>query len=325
LCGFERTGFDFTGNNRYLEIDIAIIMNKTEKCVIDNWSLEHAAILLDVNSDITAQKEISYENNLGGLSNFIQSLLLYKDRYFILNGFEKDWRKFSWFDSRIKSTIKGIALDEMGIDWESSASYADKGIRNYLSTSEYFESDLIVAPERADSILSLDLRSIMGRPFLELLREIDGKIIQEKDRVIFTDLKVGIQNNFIIPSLTQYVLSEATNRDDLLQVILQLRESKKIENIARKISEISSSVKESSKLQREVDSIIKKEFGNQPNGNEWSIGVSAMFLSIGKNLDLSFFDRREHIVFLKNLIKCRAEAHRLKKDFERIFKKKLIQ
>lgn len=300
-------------------------MSKTEKCVIDNWSLEHAAILLDINSDITAQKEISYENNLGGLSNFIQSLLLYKDRYFILNGFEKDWRKFSWFESRIKSTINGISLDEMGIDWESSASYADKGIRNYLSTSEYFESDLIVAPERADSILSLDLPSLLGKPFLELLQGIDGKIIQERDKVLFTNLKVGLHNNFIVPSLTQYVLAEATNRDDLLQVILQLRESKKIENIARKISEISSSVKESSKLQREIDSIIKKEFGNQPNGNEWSIGVSAMFLSIGKNLDLSFFDRREHILFLKNLIKCRAEAHRLKKDFERIFKKKLIQ
>jgi len=52
---------------------------------------------------------------------------------------------------------------------------------------------------------------------------------------------------------------------------------------------------------------------------------SAMFLSIGKNFNLSFFDRREHIVFLKNLIKCRAEAHQLKKDFERIFKKRLIQ
>lgn len=300
-------------------------MSKTEKCVIDNWSLEHAAILLDINSDITAQKEISYENNLGGLSNFIQSLLLYKDRYFILNGFEKDWRKFSWFESRIKSTINGISLDEMGIDWESQASYADKGIRNYLSTSEYFESDLIVAPERADSILSLDLPSLLGKPFLELLQGIDGKIIQERDKVLFTNLKVGLHNNFIVPSLTQYVLTEATNKDDLLQVILQLKESKKIENIARKISEISSSVKESSKLQREIDSIIKREFGNQPNGNEWSIGVSAMFLSIGKNLDLSFFDRREHILFLKNLIKCRAEAHRLKKDFERIFKQKLIQ
>jgi hypothetical protein len=280
---------------------------------------------LDINSDITAQKEISYENNLEGLSNFIQSLLLYKDRYFILNGFEKDWRKFSWFDSRIKSTINGIALDELGIDWESSASYADKGIRNYLSTSQYFESDLIVAPERADSILSLDLPSIVGKPFLELLREIDGKIIQEKDRVIFTDLKVGLQSNFIVPSLTQYVLSEATNRDDLLNVILQLRESKKIENIATKISEISSSVKKSIKLQREIDTIIKKEFGKQPDENEWSVEVSAMFLSVGKNINLSYFDRREHIVFLKNLIKCRAEAHRLKKDFERIFKKKLIQ
>jgi hypothetical protein len=68
-------------------------------------------------------------------------------------------------------------MDEMGIDWESSASYADRGIRNYLSTSEYVESDLIVAPERTDSILSQDLLSTRGKPFLELLREIDGKIL----------------------------------------------------------------------------------------------------------------------------------------------------
>lgn len=136
-------------------------MNKTERCVIDNWSLEHAAILLDVNSDITAQKVVSFEKNLGGLSNFIHSLLLYKDRYFILNGFEKDWKKFSWFEARIKSAINGITLDELGIDWESSASYADKGIRNYLLTSKYFESDLIVAPERSDPILSFDMLQVM--------------------------------------------------------------------------------------------------------------------------------------------------------------------
>jgi hypothetical protein len=36
-----------------------------------------------------------------------------------MNGFEKDWKRFNWFDTNTSAFINGIQLDELTINWES--------------------------------------------------------------------------------------------------------------------------------------------------------------------------------------------------------------
>lgn len=297
-------------------------MDAPRKCIIDNWSLEHAGSLLDDSNDISHKSNDSIIKNLGGLSNFINALLLYKDSHYIINGFEKDWKRFEWFGKNASAFITGIELDELTINWNGPSAYENKGIHNYLFTSRYFESDLLVCPERSDEKILRDLT--IDSSFAETLRLIDKKIAHEIDTLNFSNARIGVSKNFQFPSLLQYILSQASGRHDLLTVIMQLKSDRKIEKIIKEIEEITTTVAGAGKFQDDIERLVKKSFGKQTTGdNSWSISVSAFFVSISKTIDLNFFRRQEHMVFLKNLIACRTEAFKLEKDFARIFKKKL--
>jgi hypothetical protein len=157
-----------------------------------------------------------------------------------------------------------------------------------------------------------------------LLKSIDRKIQTEKDELIFKKAQISIDSNFLFPSLTQYILSEATNRNDLLTVVMQLKSDGKINRIIRKIDEIASSIKGTAKLQREIDSLIKNAFGKRvSNISDLNVGLSILFFSISKSVNLSYFNRKEYLIFLKNLVVCRSEAFRLEKDIERVFNIKI--
>ncbi|WKZ59874.1 MAG: hypothetical protein QY309_18685 [Cyclobacteriaceae bacterium] len=249
-------------------------MGTPKKCIIDNWSLEHAGLLLDDSNDISQKSNDSIINNLGGLSNFINALLLYKDSHFIMNGFEKDWKRFEWFDKNASAFIKGIELDELTINWNGPSAYENKGIHNYLFTSRYFESDLLVCPERSDEKMLGDLT--IDNSFAETLRLIDKKIAHEIDALNFRNTKIGISENFQFPSLLQYILSQASGRHDLLTVIMQLKSDGKIEKIVKEIEEITTTAKGAGKFQDDIERLVKKYFGKQTTGdNSWSISVSA--------------------------------------------------
>jgi hypothetical protein len=296
-------------------------MHKPNKCIIDNWSLEHAGLLLESSNDLGQKNNDSLVKNIGGLSNFINAILLYEESFFIMNGFEKDWKRFNWFDTNTSAFINGIQLDELTINWESPSSYEDKGIRNYLFSSRYFESDLLICPERSE--IDSNNRKL-DNAFVDTLKEIDKKIQLERDSSAFNKIKMGIDRNFQFPLITQYVLSEATTRDDLLTVIMQLKSDGKIARVINKIEEVTATSNGAGKFERDIQYLIKEAFGRQTdNQNELSISVSAYFLSISKSVNLNFFRRAEHLVFLKNLIACRSEAYRLEKDIQRIFKRKV--
>lgn len=299
---------------------IVTSMVKPKRCIIDNWSLEHAAVLVEDSYDLTQSNKDSLVKNLGGLSNFINAILLYEDSYFMMNGFEKDWKRFSWFDKNTSAFIKGVQLDELIINWTDKAAYEDKGIGNYLLTSEYFQSDLLVCPERSE----IDVSNTLDSAFAETLKEIDKKILRERDESAFSNIRIGLDRNFKLPSLTQYVLSEASAREDLLRVIMQLKSDGKIRKVVAEIEEITSTTKGAGKFENDIEYVVKTAFGKKVDLNHsWSISVPAPFLSISKKIDMNFFRRKEHLVFLRNLIACRTEAFKLEKDFERIFKMKL--
>lgn len=59
------------------------------KSLIDNWSLEHAGSLLSREIDTSTIPKDTFEANLGGLTNYIHSLLFYDETNYLANGFEK--------------------------------------------------------------------------------------------------------------------------------------------------------------------------------------------------------------------------------------------
>lgn len=299
-------------------------MTNIQKCIIDNWSLEQAGSLLDGNGNYFAISEQDFTNSLGGLSNYINSILLYDETNFLANGFESDWLRFGWFEKNTRIVIKPINPDSLNIDWNSADSYSDKGIRNYLISSKHLERDLFISPQRAERIIDKGLPKT-ANSLNQTLLKIDEKIKSEKDSLWYDNLKVGIDRNFKFPSLTHYVLSQATNSEDLLTVIMQLKESGKVKSIRDKIDEITLSTKNSSRFQKDVERLIKDNFGEPSKTDKpWSIKFTVLFLTLTKSFNLDFFKRKEHLLFLKDIIACRAEAQGLNMDIKRIFGRTLL-
>ena len=294
-------------------------MINSQRSLIDNWSLEQAGSLLDSSSDFFSLPEEEFVNSLGGLSNYINSILLYDETNFLANGFEGDWVRFGWFEKNTRIIVKPINPDSLNIDWNSAASYSDQGIRNYLVSSKHLETDLFISPQRAKQIIDTGLPKIENN-LKQALNKIDEKINSEKDSLLFESTKIGIDKNFKFPSLTHYVLSQATNSDDLLTVIMQLKENGKVKSVRNKIDEIATSTKESSRFQKDVERLIKESFGESNQSDKpWSLQFTVLFLSLSKSFNLNFFKRKEHLLFLKDIINCRSEALGLNKDIKRIF------
>ncbi|MEE1945073.1 hypothetical protein VRU48_08140 [Pedobacter sp. KR3-3] len=299
-------------------------MNNFKKSLIDNWSLEHAGILLENRELHKSLNEQEFITSMGGLSNYINSMLLYDDTNFIANGFESDWQRFEWFQQNTLLFVKPINSDSLNIDWNSQASYSDKGIRNYLVSARQFETDLFVSPERADRIIT-ERQTNINSPLDRTLEIIDEKIKNEKDSLWYNNLQVGIEHNFIFPSITHYVLSQATSSEDLLTVIIQLKDSGKVKSLRNKIEEITSNIKTASKFRKDVEQMIKEQFGESAKSDKpWSLKFTVLFLTLTKSFNLDFFKRKEYLLFLKDIITCRTEANGLAKDIERVFGKRIL-
>lgn len=298
-------------------------MQKIQKSLIDNWSLEQAGSLLDGYKDPLAISESEFITSMGGLSNFINSILLYDETSFLANGFEREWLRFRWFQKNTRLFINPINPSSLNIDWNSEASYSDKGIRNYLVSSNNLKTDLFVSPQRAEKIKDNWLFRTENSLNQTLLK-IDEKINNEKESLWFEDLKVGVNKNFVFPSLTHYVLSQATSSEDLFTVIIQLKDSGKVKLVRQKIDEITINTKEASRFQKDIERLIKENFGETYKSDKpWSIKFSVCFLTLTKSFNLDFFKRKEYLLFLKDVIDCRAEAHGLNSDIKRIFRRGL--
>lgn len=257
---------------------------------------------------------------LGGLSNYVNAILHYDETFYLRNGFEDEWDRFGWFKKNTEIFINPIDPKNLKIDWKSPESYADMGLKNYLITTNHLETDLFISPKRAKKIIETNI--IKKEDNLDIsLRKIDEQIKSQMDSLWFEDTKIGIEKNFVFPSLTHYVLSQASNIDDLLTVIIQIKDSGIIEKIRKRINEISSDIKLSSKFQKEIERLIKESFGEQTHDKPWSLKFTVSFITLTKSFNLDFFRRKEHLLFLKDIISCRTETYKLERDIKRIFKR----
>lgn len=299
-------------------------MIEPRKSLLDNWSLEHAGFLLNGDTDIGKITQNDFINNFGGLSNYINALLLYDQTAYLSNGFEKDWNRFEWFTKNTLSYVEGLSAKELEIDWESDDSYSDQGISNYLKSSNTLGLDLFVSPERATILKEKVLRP-HSTTFEILIKKIDDKIAMEADGIWLPETRLGIIENFRFPSLTQYVLSESSRSDELLTVILQMRHDGKINRIFNELNEIALDTKRVGGLQKEMESRIKLAFGDKSKSDtSFTVKVGALFVSLNKTISLGFLNRRVHILFLKDIISCRAESGHLRKNIKRLFGKTLV-
>ncbi|MGN6353926.1 MAG: hypothetical protein ACTHLB_11090 [Parafilimonas sp.] len=298
-------------------------MYSSKRCIVDNWSLEQAGSLLNGDFEQYTFTDELFIESLGGLSNYINAILLYDEAKFIANGFQTNWYRFSWFLKNTRLYFEPFLPTGNLVDWNSHISLPDLGAQNYLLTSKYLDADLFISPERAGKIIEKGSPE-MDDNFIATLKKIDEEIMSGKETSWYNNVKIGIEHNFSFPSLTHYVLAEATNTNDLLTVIMQLKASGEIKKIKEEINELTKTTKGAYKLKNQTQNIINSYFHNSSLGdNSWSVNLNILFLTITKTFSLGIPARKSYFTFLKDVIACRAEAFSLKNQVERVFKRKV--
>jgi len=296
-----------------------MLPNSPSKSIIDNWSLERTAILLSEREVMKSLSPNDFHKCIAGLSSYINSLLLYEETSYIHNGFENAWQRFDWFTTNSLAYIEKIDPTVLGIDWHSEDAYKNSGIHNFLLMSNYYAADLFVSPERAKAVIDVSPQ-LPKDNFEQVLKHIDEKIKQTGQNIIFENIRVGIDKNFELPSIAQYVLSESSGYDDLFKVILQLKDSRKIVNIRNKIEDITSTTKGALKFQKDIDNLFAELSGDKRKpGIKFNLKIPVLCLQFTKEFSVGFFRRKQHLTFLKDLITARMESDKLSKDLKRIF------
>lgn len=298
-------------------------MIELRKSLLDNWSLEHAGVLLNGDTDIEGMSQDNFINSFGGLSNYINAILLYDQTNYLFNGFEKEWTRFSWFTKNTMPYVEGLSAQTLEIDWESEESYSDQGISNYLKSADSLGLDLFVSPERSAILKGKAAKKSYSNLDI-LLNNIDENILKEADTLWLPETQFSIIENFNFPSLTQYVLSETSTIHELMSVLLQMKHDGKINRIVNELNEIARDTKRSGRLQKDFENRIKLAFGDKSKSDTFfTLKFSAWFFSINKTINLNYFNRKEHFMFLNDIISCRAESGHLRKSIKRIFAKSL--
>lgn len=215
------------------------------------------------------------------------------------NGYQTSWYSFPWFKQNAVLYVKPFipVEDEIFYTWLNRLKTPDYGASYYLTISKLLKADLFLSTERASKILSEgSLNS--NTEITKVLSEIDRAIHLESQKSWLSNIQVGIEKNFILPSLTHYVFSHASTRSDLLTVIMQLKSSGVIDNLKLKLKECSADLKDSSKFQLEVENIIKEHLGyNIKSDNSWSIKLNILFLTLTKPLNLQVPKQNSYITF----------------------------
>jgi hypothetical protein len=292
--------------------------NTPNKSLIDNWSLENVAALVDGDTELLYPEEDELYSSIGSLSSLINGILFYEKTFFLDNGFQSAWLRFPNFKKKIAPLLTPFILD-----YENRIlplNNNNLGADYYLLMSKYVDADLYISPERATKVIDNPTINIDNN-FIELIDAIDKELGIEADKLWSKKVKAGIKHNFIVPSLTQYVLSQSTSANDILQVLTELKKSEEIEELNEVMNEASLNIDRAIEFQKEVDMIIKDKFKTGESIPEpWSFSVSILFFSIGRNFRSPNNETKSYITFLKNLISCRTESYNLKKHVDRLFK-----
>lgn len=312
-----------------------------KSCIIDNWSLysvskffkekSYIAELVDKSISFGLEQErISDISKLfGALSNVINGLIFYDKIYYLENGSESSWKNYPIADFLFSKILISKKPPNNLLQTYNSNIKSDEA-KFYMLTAELTGCDLFVSPYRSDILLKsseLSVPSITN----DLINEIDGKItnllLDEKD----LKLKVGIESNQLLPSLTQLVLNDCKNIYDVFEIANQFKTSEFVINYKSKISELLSDEKVTKnyvKLKKDFESIYDdtifklglrqkdKEHSFNAAFNLWIFKISNIKVPYTTKIRRS----RKHLILLKNIAKCRLEMFNSRNTLKRLLK-----
>jgi hypothetical protein len=297
-----------------------------DKCVIDNWSLEDTAYLLERDSREEYKTTESFVNALGNLSNFINAILLYDEIFFLDNGYQDKWQSFEWFSQNALLYLRP-QVDPGMTEKEHLLVHlirnGDLGAGKYLQLSAALDADLLISTRRAELLTDKGTLQLNNQ-VQNLLLEIDALVKNDSEKIRIPSLKAGVASNFLLPSLTQYVMSESSSFEDLLKVVMEIKNSGVIYQLKEKIQEASSNIRNYNMFQTKLQDLVKQELGHKiSTGSSWAVKLNVLFLTITKTIRPEDIKSKSYYTFLKNITACRGEANGLGNHIERIFKRKI--
>lgn len=314
-------------------------MNKS--CIIDNWSLflvsefikEKLYYAEQINKSISIgleQEHISdISKRFGALSNVINGIIFYDNIFYLENGSESTWKNYPMANLELNNILSKRKPPENLLQ-KYNTNIPSNEAQFYMLTAELIGCDLLVSPYRSDIMLKstdLTIPSVTNN----LIKEMDEKIVElfsdEKD----LKLKVGIESNQVLPSLTQLVLNDCSNINDVFRVATQIKESDFVINYKSKMAELLSGTditKNYIKLKKSFEEIYDStifKLGLKQKDKEQSINVAFnLWILEISNIKIPYYTRiiqsRKHLILLKNIAKCRLEMFNSQNSLKRILR-----
>ena len=227
---------------------------KASSCIVDNWSLECAALVLeDGLRSIQAGKMffhlrvlgdhiaagIAREEGLphhvtdldtpsvyfGAPSNVLNALVLFDSLGFADNGFDSAWRQYTEFAAKMSPLLHALAPPQ-----DERCAYngdlALGGARFYLEMARTHGADILLNPVRSGLMgKALNIGSFSYREYVEdLLSAVDNEVKTKLTESPSEILRMGAIPNLSLPPVFHMVLSNASSRTDVLDVAIQMRE-----------------------------------------------------------------------------------------------------
>ena len=112
-----------------------------------------------------------------------------------------------------------------------------------------------------DSILAkLPIQEIQQKTILnnELFEKIDIEIEESVNKLWFESSKIGILNNFVLPSLTHLVLAEASNKNDIIDITIQIKNSDQFKSLKNTIESAKDDFDDIVTLQNGINALLSK-------------------------------------------------------------------
>jgi hypothetical protein len=294
-------------------------MHEYKRTIIDNWSLMASSQLISAGQQKAPFKQSPF-SAIMSFSNMVTAILLYDDIMYLPNGNEQAWKRDDWFSTNIESYIKPADISQKLLDDAYDApSNMDHSTSNYFHISRELQADLFLNPVRSQMVFE-HLKVTPNGSDMELLRRMDAVIKDESNKSWSEDVKIGVQSNFILPQLTQYVLSKCSSTDDILKVLFEIKTAGSIDDLKSKIQEVSCNLRDFSKFQQTVENLVKQHLGYaSKNTGPWSIKFNAFFLSFSKSFNVVSLRDKKLMVFLKDILSSRTEVQGLSKSIQRVF------
>lgn len=327
-------------SNRCADDEMTNSMAPGRRCIVDNWSLECAALVVsdgirairageaaldlrDLGDHIAAGTSspppLLPETRLGtpescvvSLANVLTTMVLFDGLSYIGNGFEQSWQRYTDFSSCLGNVLTRLPAD----DEDVNDFYGDVvlgGLRFYLHMAQLHDTDVIMNPRRS-TLMSQNLRlnnpaySDYVEDLLSVLdEEVKKKLLHSPSRL----LKAHAFPNLSLPPVFHFVLSNASSKGDVLRVAHQVRDLKPCAKLRSVIQSISTATCEDgayASLVDEVRSLTSDLHREVSSGRRsGSIGASLFgLLTFSWNIE-KMLRPTDHRVFLRDLIRCRMD------------------